>query len=754
MKRRRSWLVAVLGLAWGMVLLGYPVPTHSRQAGTTPPYETPTYAEWADERASIDDSVVFESLLEAAGYEASNTWVDVAAGNFCGGAEQELVLAQNADPNFSVLRGPMPFVHGTGNILDQPSTSWRAVAAGDLDNDGYDEVIAVRQVTASGEADLVIGRVNTTSCNLTTVLATLRVGTPTKSDWVDIVVGNFRGRGNEIALVKNTAPFFSFVRFTAPRTLTVYATASLGHRPEYPWQALAAGNIDGAGNDELIVVRHVTDGRRWTVAAYQWDPSASEFNQQATSTFANTGNHRWISATVGNFGGNKREAIALVKHKHSNFVVMDYPVGATTDLEVLWGTDLNTQPGQEWRGLVATDWLGEDDGHDELIAVRNPTGNSSTDLFVYGAPFHRVRRDTALEGTKALYAGNDYLEGGVYKFHPPEEMKSLLTQTHANTYNINLRLPGEYLYLVEFLEATKDFAVDGRQLRVWVTLISASHGVDLVEDGPNGPRVVWAPRSDLCSQPADSPLTAWNDLDFFTAELPFEGVNWPWTGPPWNTKEDCWDFIGWASLLGQLAQQYPHLVAVGIDDFSRDRSLATSKSYASFTPDYLAEFTSRLRYQQTWLNLVPTFYSEAADGTPVSLQWPDLPLTVDSMLFYFRNDRAEPEPETCEGDEGVFEVQTIPNAADPTGQGEIAEMAALLSPGRQLHVGVYFTGLGDCGTPSVEYSHDLLALALSQPAVTGTTIYTASALWPDRGVTCSTPLDNKYCAAQAIYGTN
>src|SRR5215471_14738378 len=69
-----------------------------------PPYTTPLYTK------PPDDSVALSSLLEAAGYtSAANTdWLSVAAGNFCGGPEKQLVLTQNQAPNFSILLGPTP----------------------------------------------------------------------------------------------------------------------------------------------------------------------------------------------------------------------------------------------------------------------------------------------------------------------------------------------------------------------------------------------------------------------------------------------------------------------------------------------------------------------------------------------------------------------------------------------------------------------------------------------------------------------
>ena len=90
----------------------------------------------------------------------------------------------------------------------------------------------------------------------------------------------------------------------------------------------------------------------------------------------------------------------------------------------------------------------------------------------------------------------------------------------------------------------------------------------------------------FCSEPSDSPVTSWNELEYFT------------------TDNHCTDFVGWFSLLSQLAQDYPHIVAVGIDDFLSPDNLST------FTPGYVAELQSRLRWPSEWLSFVPTVYYE------------------------------------------------------------------------------------------------------------------------------------------------
>jgi len=142
-----------------------------------------------------DDSVVFGSLLEAASTASYSDWVGVAAGNFCGGSGKELVLLKNAPSSyFSVLRGPAPFVVGTGDLglPTRPSQTWRAVAAGNLDGDDYDKIVAIRDMTTFGLPNLVVAKASDTSCEVSTVVASATIGNPPDLE-VGVAVGDFVG---------------------------------------------------------------------------------------------------------------------------------------------------------------------------------------------------------------------------------------------------------------------------------------------------------------------------------------------------------------------------------------------------------------------------------------------------------------------------------------------------------------------------------------------------------------------------------
>jgi hypothetical protein len=715
-----------------------------------PPYETPTYT------ASKDDSVVFASVLEAAGYARppNSSWVDVAAGNFCGGAEKELVLLKNAHSYFSVLRGPAPHVIGTDvssgalSSISSSSHPWRAVAAGDLDGDGYDEIVAIRRVTATGVPDLVVAKASPTSCKLSTVLASKIIGGVNNSEWVDAAIGDFDGNGSkEIALLKAAHSHFIFVKFTAPSTLTVYLGTDLDSISNQPWKALAAGDLDDDGKDELIAGRLVSDRAGSTVLAYRW--TGSSFKLLATSSFGISGNSNWASAAAGNFGGDGREAVVLVKNTHSNFAVLDYQGGSS--LRVLSAKDLESVSGQPWRGIAATDWVRNDASHDELVAVRAATGNYRTDIFVHGNSFHRVSRDSGLDATKAQigeHSGATMID----------ELLEWLADTHTNTYNWILRNPpnttgydGDYKELVEFLERTKNFCVDGQQLRVWVTLGSPNMSRECREEKDDE-------RKCKCSMPTDSPLTAsWNEMAYFSSTPNGEDCRDDGTEadspPSWpsSCSNYCTDYTGWANLIGRLAQDYPHLVALGVDDFSHhiDRT---------FTPEYVAAMESRLRRQSPWLNFVPTFYYVEGSEFTGEL-WPDVIPTFDSVLFYFRNQSeglgvcAEPKcPVSCweefGRDSGCCSYCLAGTCAEATvdnAPGEFDDMSRRLPTGRKLQAGVYFDGTTACGTPSAQYDFELLTLALGHPAIGGTTVYQTQ-----------NPADDvdKYHIVQHLYGSD
>ena len=321
--------------------------------------------------------------------------------------------------------------------------------------------------------------------------------------------------------------------------------------------------------------------------------------------------------------------------------------------------------------------------------LRAATAPYQTDVLIYGAAFQRAARERAVADTRAQYASEPLLAGTTQL--DVDLLKDWLTETHANTYSYLLwdTTGDDYLNLVRFLEATRDFCVDGRALRVWVTLIPPSE--------VSGAR---------CSVAADSPSTPFAEATFFARGL--------------AAPESCTDYGAWGNLLGALAARYPQLVAVNIDDF-------TANYPADIRPETVAALTSNLRAAAPWVAFVPTFYYHAAGGGFVGDSLPDLGAATDGGLFYFRNeaqgqgpcaacDTPRPCANACLAD--TCAEATVPNLAV-----EATRVAAGLF-GHPLLIGLYVTGHSACGTPSVEYERAALEAALTLPIARGVTVYT------------------------------
>ena len=713
----------------GVVTKAHPTITTEAIGPCAAPYQTPTYTK------PPDDSVAFGSLLEASGYGAINgsSWIGLAAGSFCGGSKKQLIVAQNKTPYFSVLNGPTPYHRlsdGTASLDSNDSDSWRAVASGNIDGTGVDSLVAVRHVSRSGVPDVVVAKVDACNCvaeqgvagNCETpaVFTTDTIGTPEDSDWVGAVVGNFDGSGKSIALLKNGEFNMYLLKLEEPskKLNVVYRTAlAKDGNASSKWKALASADIDGDGIDELIVARQEGDNSSATVLAYKYNPKTHLFYVKASSGFGNYGNSDWTGAAGGDFNADGRQAVVLVKNETSYFSLMDFPKGAT-ELRVLTANDLDSVAGQPWTGVTAADWLQGDDGASEVIAVRSVHGANKTNLFVYGNPFHRTSRDTATGGTKAKWSNiNSTLGTGTWSSTSTDDLKGWMRSTHTNTFLWLLTGPGDYTHLVQLLHDTKDWGVDGKALRIWLT-VPNPHGVT---------------RTDLgCPQPEATPeLTSWNALSYFFADRQAGHTSQQ------QIMNECRDMAAWANVVGRLAKDYPQLVGMAVDDF-------VDYQFANFSPDLIAEMESNMRSQAPWLSFSPFLYYPAGSGSWLT-KWADLGMALDSPVFFFRNEKRG----VCVGPPWCD--QTVNNAPD-----EISDMSHLLPSGRKMLLGVYYVKLWTQPKqnlnyqPTPSYDYNLTTLGLNSELVGSAVAY--GLIVPDVTCTAANYLTDTPCALTAAYG--
>lgn len=213
-----------------------------------------------------DDEVV---LITSAGYvvvedpftESGNdpaTWTSpeagwsfVTTGDFNGDGDDEIVALGGARAK---IYDPFP-LGGTKVTFDQNIGvhRWYKAAAGDIDLDGRDELILLRDdnnTTQNIYAHLIVYDGNATGTQWT-VIQDLPYGT----QWEDVAAGNFIGDGRaELALVRQQVPT------TEGKLLVMNAQTGQTITQEdfgYFFHAVAAGDFNKDGRDEIAAVRDV-----------------------------------------------------------------------------------------------------------------------------------------------------------------------------------------------------------------------------------------------------------------------------------------------------------------------------------------------------------------------------------------------------------------------------------------------------------------------------------------------------------------
>lgn len=82
-------------------------------------------------------------------------------------------------------------------------------------------------------------------------------------------------------------------------------------------------------------------------------------------------------------------------------------------------------------------------------------------------------------------------------------VKALLAETHANTYLMEVCEAPNYVNLISLLANTTGWSVDGRQFRLWASLLPPTEAF---------------PAGDACQMPPDDPRTTFNETSFFNSK--------------------------------------------------------------------------------------------------------------------------------------------------------------------------------------------------------------------------------------------
>ena len=651
-------------------------------------------------------------LLEASGAASGALLV---AGAFTNGTYGAVVQLTGAHGKVLLLGGPTPHVLETHTDPLPAGAPFAGVAAtGLVPTEPDAPALCVLQTVASG---------------VTLSAVAVASATPASSLAVPGAVSVAALASNSLVVLCDPAPAgpaakpFQMVSADAAGTLVLTGTSDLGVAPKKGWLWRAVGATGADPTTPLMgATRQSADGRSLDVFLFSTQTSPPTLTANVSLDASSTAPVIGIAvadvygdgapALMVTYADSTTDSLWLTDGAHALYRAASFRLdpAASTWLSAAYGSWLSSDPSllsseSQVMGLRAA----------PPPAAARATGGPPpppafhTDLLLFGRPEHWLRRRASVSNVRAMQEfKTTFADDGpnVDNLTYPldvERFKSVLASAHANTYDYavcDCTLSKDvwscsslynYADFVRFLEATKDFKIDGQQLRVWIGLSPPSEAA-------------FPPHGAGCRPPTDSSLTPFNETEL-------------WEGDVYT------NYTRWGDLVGRLGALYPHLVAMDIDDFSSNVVTGV------FTGDYVARITANMRARAPHMALASVVYQTFDD-------FPDLALMLDAPVFFFRNAMEGAQtcaPASCpwgphakahEGSclAGVCSEPTTYNA--PL---EVAKMVAGMPASRQVITGYYATGHSSSGAPTPRYVSRLLQTLAAQDGVSGVMTYCAKA---------------------------
>ena len=345
---------------------------------------------WAAYR--FDGAMSFDLLGSEQGHGWGNsrgTWA-LASGDLDGDGLPEIIVGRNLGDNmrWAVYRA---FVDGVVQVGPEQGHGWgdsrgtSAIASADIDNDGKDEVIVGRN--AGGNMRWAAFRLVGVGEGANFML----VGGEQGTGWGDsrgtsaLATGDVDGDGvPEVAVGRNAGDNMRWAvfRFNAVTNSFDLVGSEQGHGwgDDRAVTALAMGDVDGDGRDEVAVGRNAGGNMRWAV--YRFDPTigpAGDFAPVGSEQGHGWGDDRAVTAlAMGDVDGDGRDEVAVGRNAGGNMrwavYRFDPTIGTSGDF-ALFGTE----HGHEWgdsRGTAALA-VGDVDGDllQDVVVGRNAGEN-------------------------------------------------------------------------------------------------------------------------------------------------------------------------------------------------------------------------------------------------------------------------------------------------------------------------------------------------------------------------------------------
>ena len=497
-------------------------------------------------------------LVEASGSASGHL---IAVGRFCGrqpsepwlapteaalaspeGAGGLAVVVNTTSGDVSLMAGPTPHViHST--LQAQPfAVGATVLAADDLDRDGGDELIF------AGPQGVSVVKFEYTAGRCTAGAIKQLAADPSLTDIVSLTSMPLKPTGGGAQLIGVTQAASN------PFVLLQYAAGSLRvakrtdfgipTRSGWEWSSVAAGGVTWReqgkefGHDGIAALTRVSQGSS-AAEVLLLGADLAPTGANTTVTLASD----LLTTQVADVFGDGAPGVLLIERKGAMLHYL-WP-GAANQVTGL-GHELLAPPGgavaldsgREWVAAAAAPFLAGEhvlEREEQIFGLRAPDDmhDFSVSVVIHGRPEHWTRRRASLanlRGTqefKATYNDSARNVAGLTAPADVEKIKTILASTRTNTFlwsvcdcTADWRVPtawgcgplDKYDDFVRFLDGTRDFKVEGEQLRVWL-------GLDPPSEAHEEGRTL---ETGDCRPPTDSPLTPWNETEIFAgADEPY-----------------------------------------------------------------------------------------------------------------------------------------------------------------------------------------------------------------------------------------
>ncbi|WP_223601490.1 hypothetical protein [Chryseobacterium sp. GVT01B] len=244
------------------------------------------------------------------GWGSGSDWRGIASGNFDGDSANEFVVIRNYDGMIGTMQPYGKKFHSvTNDKYYSGQYDWRGIAAGDFFGDSKSEIIALSNHSDASNNGAYILKIE----NNNIVEHTKSIGWDAQSDWVGAAAGNFiTGGKDDFIAVKNLNKEVLVFNFNGTTPQLVHTNA-LNLPVNSKITAVASGNLDNVGKDEIVLLVDAEDNMQNGIYVYNIDDNGV-MTKIAQSTGWGSGSE-WRGLAVGDIDANGVDEIFA----HRNF---------------------------------------------------------------------------------------------------------------------------------------------------------------------------------------------------------------------------------------------------------------------------------------------------------------------------------------------------------------------------------------------------------------------------------------------------